>query len=873
MKTTALRSKKFLICFSFSLFLSTGAALYSAFPAAAEQPFKLLPQERKVFEFEITSPGNLSAEARWQGSASSLALILNGPGRAQYYARKDGSSPLRLSFSVSSSYLASGTNWKLTVVNFNRSGEAEGELSWSFEPSAAPALTWVEPIKPVESKKQAIERPKARPKTQTAQLEAAGQKSLTVKYFEIQSATGYNQEELDQIRTDLEAQKAQVLRERMEKRLEQLTSENRLAPIILPLVFQRVEEAASRRSVLRNAHVRSHFKELDEVFKAVLAEKGSGFLNQKIVGINLRDKASRLSLGKEIVTAINPDFEQEVERAVRTSMSDRNPAYMWRARAAEPAVSGRLPTAGKKRSRLSVSSGIKSQASRIMADLQSAQTSEARIEQLNKLNGLLESLGVAAAPAPEFEVQQKPDTSSFRPTIHKTVNYFDYKIELDRFECIRKNERSHDEAYFIFQTILPRFNPQEIQGASEIGAGRLYNINTKNTRSYGGIDPNQTYSLVQGERLLFWQNLYNTQAVFSIDLYEEDYTKAEVVAGYRDAAAQLTQSIVNDIKNAVLEYVGETVLASLAQVLPPELTGLVGLLLDGAWDESTFMKIQESLGGIKADLIILSMLLSGKSFTEVLNFLSAGNPELYLIIMAIDVCGPILMDFFEGDWEEGIKSLLLLPFSLIKSLVDIFTDICGFFTNLMKALDPDDHIMTRRVTIKAATENLAADANWDQRDLPGGGGGDRYPGDRTHLKSMPLFVQPELWFAGADAFYKLYYNVTRTLTGGKDIYSFSLNPENGAYSTSRVYKVKAQAAGEPIKVKIALLEPGDVPFVWMSGLGGQNGNFGQYEFEVPGFHDKEYTITICAVSSRPVLGFISVEENNDIIPYKNDTGY
>lgn len=98
--------------------------------------FDLSGQGREVMELEITAAGKLEAKAEWTGNADKVALILNGPGQTQYYARKDGRSPLSLVFNVTASQLAKGNDWKLSVAVFG-DGTAKGKVEVRLPGSAA----------------------------------------------------------------------------------------------------------------------------------------------------------------------------------------------------------------------------------------------------------------------------------------------------------------------------------------------------------------------------------------------------------------------------------------------------------------------------------------------------------------------------------------------------------------------------------------------------------------------------------------------------------------------------------------------------------------------------------------------------------------
>lgn len=97
---------------------------------------------RDVFDFTVKEKGTISVMATWSGGAAELSLILNGPGQTNYYARKNGKSPLKLTYSVTASDLRKGSNWKISVVNFSRRGSAKGTLNLSY-PGKSPIRTAV----------------------------------------------------------------------------------------------------------------------------------------------------------------------------------------------------------------------------------------------------------------------------------------------------------------------------------------------------------------------------------------------------------------------------------------------------------------------------------------------------------------------------------------------------------------------------------------------------------------------------------------------------------------------------------------------------------------------------------------------------------
>jgi hypothetical protein len=101
-------------------------------------PMKMAPQaiqlgsafgDRVIFPLTIPTPGKLTVTAHWSGSASRLALILNGPRRSEQanpvaaYARWDGA----LTYSVTAQDLEGGKRFQVSLVNFS-GGEALGGL-------------------------------------------------------------------------------------------------------------------------------------------------------------------------------------------------------------------------------------------------------------------------------------------------------------------------------------------------------------------------------------------------------------------------------------------------------------------------------------------------------------------------------------------------------------------------------------------------------------------------------------------------------------------------------------------------------------------------------------------------------------------------
>jgi hypothetical protein len=103
--------------------------------------------DRDIFNFTVNNVGTIFAEATWTGSASNLALILNGPGQEGYYMREDGTSPLSLSYTVTSADLSEGKDWRISIINFE-DGNADGTVMITYPMSQMTPLPTPAPHTP-----------------------------------------------------------------------------------------------------------------------------------------------------------------------------------------------------------------------------------------------------------------------------------------------------------------------------------------------------------------------------------------------------------------------------------------------------------------------------------------------------------------------------------------------------------------------------------------------------------------------------------------------------------------------------------------------------------------------------------------------------
>ncbi|NEP89604.1 MAG: hypothetical protein F6K18_23745 [Okeania sp. SIO2C2] len=100
--------------------------------------------DRVIFPIELSKPGRIEVSVKWEGTARKLALIINGPDRPRqpnpvaYYARRDGVSPITLSYNVTSSDFNRGRKWFVSLVNFSGGQARNGEISINYPREARP---------------------------------------------------------------------------------------------------------------------------------------------------------------------------------------------------------------------------------------------------------------------------------------------------------------------------------------------------------------------------------------------------------------------------------------------------------------------------------------------------------------------------------------------------------------------------------------------------------------------------------------------------------------------------------------------------------------------------------------------------------------
>lgn len=90
-----------------------------------------------TWHIQLSRPGYIHATLRSDSTTEPLTLLLNGPGKIGYFERKDGKSPLEISFDVTEDLLARGDIWRISVTKFGEIPKPivyEIELKFPVEP-------------------------------------------------------------------------------------------------------------------------------------------------------------------------------------------------------------------------------------------------------------------------------------------------------------------------------------------------------------------------------------------------------------------------------------------------------------------------------------------------------------------------------------------------------------------------------------------------------------------------------------------------------------------------------------------------------------------------------------------------------------------
>jgi hypothetical protein len=733
-------------------------------PGSLSRAFSLSGVGSQAVEIEVKAAGRIEARAEWTGSAATLALILNGPGRVNYYARKDGKSPLTLTFEVTADLLALGSAWKLSVSNFGQQAQAQGTVRVTY-PGAAQqaqasgraaattgAKTGTQAAGTKASAQTSTSKTEQARQATTEQARAAGTTAVKQKPAGTAVAKTGAQAALKPQRPPLSAETARGL---AEYEIAEAVRRDPAAAIILPLMIQGVEESwAGQSARLRaktsaltasSAAVASGFQ------KSRLSPAASGRLQTSVSVLgsipqdfrqrhfhpryaNLRPGQSvdLKQLGLDILAVSRPGFQNELRSAANTALAG------WKQRALAPlsqaprAVGGALQTKTAAALAPKMSGAARAQVQSTVAAMQSSRSAAQRKDLQNSLAAQAKQMGfpvnealtrgqVSAAVIEGMNQNRSADPNKF----HKVLPYYRYQVRLDRLLCVNDNEWE-DEPYLVVRTMTPQFEMADPSFTKDMLNGCLNRVDSWMTAAFSGVDPGEHRVFGPNDRWVLDALTYGSPTTFTFDLWEWDNTRGEVM----DAAEQLALTVAYAVRDKLLEGVRTAILESLMTIVMEqfeqlagaglgELANLLSSVLGGTMNWASFLTgLDNLLKGNTADPLwcVLFLVFSGGDFLSLLSTVGFGSPIIGGILLALVFVWPVLEDvaesffgdLFSGDLMDAIGDLLLLPFKIIVNFfTKLWTSIKDLVHMILALLDPDDFIGSQTVSIVHGYEQNA----------------------------------------------------------------------------------------------------------------------------------------------------------------------
>ena len=528
------------------------------------------------------------------------------------------------------------------------------------------------------------------------------------------------------IRMERQNRQSAIIHERYKNRIKKIALENPIAPIVLPLYFQRLEERSQGPLPAARYRMKKRAKPLDVRPQLTMMAKSfqqfspafkRKYFHPRYRNLAPNQRVDLLQLGKDLLKAIQPDYENVINRAVIEAFPPDGPKFQWNPSRTQPATLSlkspamelKTKTARPRRLRdlKHLIRTLRKNPSRVTAgqfqrgpqwknfDLQAAPPS---------------TLHQAASESLGLPIQFVPDLNNE----HHDRKYYRYDVKLSSFKCRNQDEWVNDEPYWHLTSIVPRFDSEDVEFSFWLSAGELYNTRGWTTRSYS-IDEGEEKGFRKDERRIFRANTYHTSTTFTVSLWEEDWSKAETKDALEEAVRAIRNDLEADIKKAVLDALKDALAASLMETYK-EIAGDILKFFKGAIGFDALMNIvQANYGGVDSGWLALELIFSGKDLAALLAGWSVVCGQCAGIILAIKVAGPFVLDLLQGDFKEAIKGLVLLPYRLFETVIQFFIDIYKWFTGIMVVVDPDDFLGTVTVTIDPSHDNIYEDAEWDFR--------------------------------------------------------------------------------------------------------------------------------------------------------------
>lgn len=887
--------------------------------------FELKSTGEAEFSLTIGAAGKIRATASWTGTATSLALILNGPGQTQYYARRDGGSPLTLEFDLTPGLLNKGNSWKLTLASFQNGITARGKVAFQLPSGSSVIQRSGQPAAATEDKSiSAVTQ--AQPKTTTATVPeektgtTASKTGLATKKPSLKDLLGGRKtEEKQAVQTIATTEDLAPLQKSLESGIQQLSRQSPLAGIAVPLFFKYLEEAADNPRLIREFYQNStHARDQNQAdlarllqrpaqaYRQIPREFKARYLHPAYVDLKKGDRVDLKQLGREVVQRVNPNLERQVKQIVRESFSGRYLLTQEQVLAGQKVV----PVAGLRK----IPGQQRVTRAQVQANQPAVQVASAIIPRLSarpsetELSSLRQALQQAGVQIPEgltrgslvHDLMQVADAGNSLRQIDGRrfeTDYYRYLVTLDWFHCLDKNERSNDEPYFGILTNLPQFDPGDTNYFKHLKDGCLNRTDSYVTRTYGGVKKNTDHGIKGEDRIVFDYLTFNSPASFTIDLWEEDYSKGSVADGLRNAALDIMLRVKDDIRAAVISqvqaYIADAILSS-SGISSSGAMQLLDQIFSGNLSPADFQRLLFNLysgRAFDASWYLVYFLFSGGDLMQTLAMIGGGSTVVGAVILGLAIVGPAFSDmvnaFSSGDVNTGLVNLfkiitvvpLLVDFfgTIIKSLVDLFYMI-------MALIDPDDHLGQRTVVIQQTSANWhndAKDGEWASGRLMGAVALNEADANfarrgygptaaNSSLIENNLFWVPGFTIKGGDAEYAVYYEVFREKAGGRTTLGFYF-PESPALNARQfLYRSKSSANAwwrNVLRLSVMSLNTQETPLIFVTdkkaGKTYTNADLGN-SFEIEENPGADYEIWVMKLSAGELAGYVSVYEGPSV---------
>ncbi|MGB9906294.1 MAG: hypothetical protein ACPLRR_02770 [Candidatus Saccharicenans sp.] len=873
------------------------------------------------FSLTIGAAGKIKATASWTGTSGSLVLILNGPGQTQYYARRDGGSPLTLEYEITQELLQKGNGWKLSLVSFQSGVTAAGKIEFQLPAGSSVVQQSGQPAAAFQDKAVTTATP-VRPKatTQTVPADktesASSRTGLATKKPGLKELLGTRKtEEKQSVQAVETTEDLSPLQKSIESGIQQMSRQTTLGGIVVPLFFKYLEEAADNQRLLRDFYRDSSHKraqtEADlarllqrpvRAYKQIPREFKTRYLNPAYVDLKKGDRVDLKQLGREVVQRINPGLERQVKQIVRESFSGRYLLTQEQVLAGQKIapVSRLRKIPGQQRMRRA----------QIQASRPAVQAAAAIVPRLSarpsetELSSLKQALQGAGVQIPEgltrgslvHELMRIADPGGSLRQIDGRrfeTDYYRYLVTLDWFRCLDKNERSNDEPYFGILTNLPQFDPGDTNYFKYLKDGCFNRTDSYVTRTYGGVKKNTDHGIKGDDRIVFDYLTFNSPASFTIDLWEEDYSKGSVADGLRNAALDIMLRVKDDIKAAIISqvqaYIAEAILSS-SGISSSGALQLLDQIFSGNLSPADFQRLLFNLysgRAFDASWYLVYFLFSGGDLMQTLAMIGGGSTVVGAVILGLAIVGPAFSDmvnaFSAGDINTGLVNLFKI-ITVVPLLVDFFSTIIrslvDLFYMLMALIDPDDHLGQRSVVIQQTSANWhndAKDGEWASGNLMGAVASNEANANfarrgygptaaNSSLLENNLFWVPGFKTRGGDAEYAVYYEVFREKAGGRTTLGFYF-PESPALNARQfLYRSKSSAKAwwsNVLRVSVMSLNTQETPLIFVTdkkaGKTYFNADLGN-SLEIEENPGADYEIWVMKLSAGEMAGYVSIYE-------------